>query len=765
MPKTLIIEPDLDLLTQMSSTLEQEGFKTSGSTTSTQGLDIARILKPDLIILDKELAAEDNYQLLSILRNDSSTASARIIVTTNQQIESSDSNRELSSIVEGKSAKEVKKLNTYIDALKAIWADKIINPEEEIYLQNKAQILGLTPDECLQIESAIMGFPKELALGLENGADAYILKPGDFNSFKAIIYGQVAKQKELHGVEDTVNRLIEILEGSVDIVTVIDADLENLYYLNQHGRDLLNIQSNRELHLQGLDKNDPKAKENMLIFKDSLPHWSLKLIHDIGIPHAKKHGSWRGETAIISCDGKEIPISQVIQAHKDINGSVDYFSSIMRDITEIKKTSEELSFKEQELRKTNQRFNKLATNVPGVIFQMSLSKGKTIEFPYMSPTCDSFFNVSADKTRENPKTILNLIHPEDAEEFYVTMNESAKHLTDWYWEGRIILNEDTRWLHCIAKPEELLDGMILWDGILTDSTGRKRAEKERDFMEIQLRHAQKMESIGQLAAGVAHEINTPVQYVGDNIRFIGDYFDEIKALLNQLLLLHENTCKGEISEKLIKSISKSIKNSDLEFLLEEIPLAIKQSLEGVSSVSRIVQSMKDFSHPGTSKKIQVDLNNIIASTITVSRNEWKYVAEMEKDFDNHLPQVCCLPDEFNQVILNLILNACHAIQEKEGENSSNLGKISVKTYQKDQYAVVEVTDTGIGIPPEIQSKVFDPFFTTKKVGKGTGQGLAIVHSVITDKHAGTVTFNTIPGSGSTFIVKIPIDPKEKTVNT
>lgn len=767
MPKALILEPNIDLLTCMADALENEGFKVSGSTTSTQGLDIARILRPDIIILDYKLAEEDNYRLLSILNNDQSTAAARVIVNTDKKTnyQNDVKNEEIIKLLEGKINRADKKYQIYIDAVRAIWADKIINEEEETFLINKAILLEISQMECNLIENAIIGFPKELATGLENGAHAYILKPSpnDLGTFITIIHAQIAKKKELQGVEETVQRLIEILDCSIDIVAVTDIKLENLFYLNQQGRDLLHINGPKEIQFQGFQECK-EAQETMNSLRKCFPAWTIELLKDEGIPIAIKSGSWKGETALITQDGREIPTSQLIQVHKNSKGNVGYISTIIRDITEIKKKTEELSIKEQELRETNQRFNKLAANVPGVIFQMSRLNKSPILFPYMSPACEGFFGHSFEEIEENPNLFLSLIHPEDAENFYKSMEVSSKQKRPLFWEGRIQIKDRTIWLNCLARPEELGDGSILWDGILTDSTARKTAEKERDFMEIQLRHGQKLESIGQLAAGVAHEINTPVQYVGDNIRFIGDYFKDLGELINKLLLLHKSCLSNKKDEKLISNIDKFIGNLDLDFLLEEIPLAIKQSLEGVSSVSKIVQSMKDFSHPGTAKKIHIDLNNIIASTITVSRNEWKYVAEMEKNFDLSLPPVWCLPDEFNQAMLNLILNACHAIQDKEGENSSKLGKIAIKTYHNKSYAFVEISDSGIGIKKEIHNKIFDPFFTTKKVGKGTGQGLAIAHSVIKDKHDGTIEFQSDFGQGTTFIIKIPIDPLEKTSN-
>ncbi|MBI3300896.1 MAG: HAMP domain-containing histidine kinase [Deltaproteobacteria bacterium] len=173
-------------------------------------------------------------------------------------------------------------------------------------------------------------------------------------------------------------------------------------------------------------------------------------------------------------------------------------------------------------------------------------------------------------------------------------------------------------------------------------------------------------------------------------------------------------------------------------------------------MTKIVRAMKEFSHPGSEEKVETDLNRAIETTITVARNEWKYVAELATDLDSSLPPVPCLPGEFNQVILNLIINAAHAIAVVVSEGSTSKGTITVSTRHDGDWAEIRVSDTGTGIPEAIRAKIFAPFFTTKEVGKGTGQGLAIAHSVIVDKHKGTIGFETEVGRGTTFIIRLPL---------
>jgi PAS domain S-box-containing protein len=278
----------------------------------------------------------------------------------------------------------------------------------------------------------------------------------------------------------------------------------------------------------------------------------------------------------------------------------------------------------------------------------------------------------------------------------------------------------------------------------------------RRQLESQLARRQKLEAIGQLAAGIAHEINTPTQYIGDNIRFLQDAFGDLRALLTQYKALLQATRAGAFSSPLLRQIETTAAHLDSEFLIEEIPQAIQQSLEGIERVTKIVQAMKVFSHPGMGHKIPIDLNRAIESTITVARNEWKHIAEVALDLDPALPLVPCLPDEINQVVLNLIVNAAHAIADVVDAPSTEKGGIAVRTRQEPDGIVLSITDTGSGIPAAIRDRIFDPFFTTKAVGKGTGQGLAIAYDVIVRKHAGTITFDTVEGEGTTFIVRLPL---------
>jgi signal transduction histidine kinase len=285
---------------------------------------------------------------------------------------------------------------------------------------------------------------------------------------------------------------------------------------------------------------------------------------------------------------------------------------------------------------------------------------------------------------------------------------------------------------------------------------RERANQEARQLETELRQSQKLESVGQLAAGIAHEINTPTQYVTDNMHFLRDAFQEVLGAVEGYKLELESRARVEDGPG--QALAGASVKIDLEFFRTEIPRALGESLEGLSRVSTIVKAMKSFSHP-SSEMTPGNLNAAIESTTTVARSEWKYVADLELDLAPDLPAVPCLLSEFNQVVLNMLVNAAHAIAARPaapGESSAPKGKIRISTRLAGNQAEIRISDTGTGIPPHVLPRIFDPFFTTKEVGKGTGQGLAIAHNVIVRKHSRSIDVETTPGVGTTFVVRLPL---------
>jgi signal transduction histidine kinase len=275
-------------------------------------------------------------------------------------------------------------------------------------------------------------------------------------------------------------------------------------------------------------------------------------------------------------------------------------------------------------------------------------------------------------------------------------------------------------------------------------------------LQMQLAHMQKLESLGQLAAGIAHEINTPTQYVGDNLRFLQQAFDDLGRLLEKYTGLLRATKAGFVSAQIISELEAAAEEADVDYLSKEIPNAIQETLEGIERVSKIVRAMKDFSPCTDEEKKAINLNQAIENTITVAQNEWKYVAEVETDFDPSLTLVPCIPGDIKQVILHMIVNAAHAIDVVDGNGIGSKGIINIVTRRVGEWAEIRISDTGSGIPEHIKPRIFDPFFTTKEVGKGTGQGLAISHSIVVEKHCGTITVDSQIGRGTTFIIRLPM---------
>ena len=278
--------------------------------------------------------------------------------------------------------------------------------------------------------------------------------------------------------------------------------------------------------------------------------------------------------------------------------------------------------------------------------------------------------------------------------------------------------------------------------------------QERERMAIELRLAQKLESVGRLAAGIAHEINTPIQYVGDSVSFLQSADADLRKLRTEYRRAIGRLVDHEPAQDVLPGLEALESNLDLEFLSQEIPRAFERTLDGVERVAAIVRAMKEFAHPDSAQHEYADLNHALATTLTVARTEYKYHAEVQTRF-GELPEVNCNVGELNQVFLNLIVNAAHALAES-GKDSST-GRITIVTAAAGDQVTISITDNGCGIPQENLDKVFDPFFTTKPVGRGTGQGLAIARSIIAEKHGGRIDVHSVVGTGTTFTLYLPVN--------
>jgi two-component system, NtrC family, sensor kinase len=295
---------------------------------------------------------------------------------------------------------------------------------------------------------------------------------------------------------------------------------------------------------------------------------------------------------------------------------------------------------------------------------------------------------------------------------------------------------------------EILAGSKVLRGLMLDISEVRRLGRE-------LASAQKLESVGRLAAGVAHEINTPVQFVSDNVQFVRTSMTDMAMVIKAYRDLKDATqFSGDVVEA-VRMADEAEKAADLDYILQNAPQALDTSIEGLARIATIVRSMKEFAYPDQAQKTMADLNQAIRSTLVVAHNEYRHVAELRAQFDD-LPAIPCFLGEINQVVLNLLVNASHAISDVV-KNTGELGKLDVRTRLDGNEVEISISDTGAGIPESARDKIFDPFFTTKEVGKGTGQGLSISRSVIVNKHGGTLRFESECGKGTTFFIRLPIN--------
>jgi signal transduction histidine kinase len=357
----------------------------------------------------------------------------------------------------------------------------------------------------------------------------------------------------------------------------------------------------------------------------------------------------------------------------------------------------------------------------------------------MAPQAARMFDCSQDELR-GAGFLSTLLHPEDSARIsdaiqqFLNGGGRASEPLDY----RLVTKAD-RLIHARTFLSSADGNRIR--GITLDVT-------RQTVLEAELRQAQKLESVGRLAAGVAHEINTPIQFIGDNLTFtreaVASLFELVEAQHQAL------QCTAELA----RQSDEAMEHADLTFLKEQMPSAIEAALEGVKRVALIVRSMRAFSYPNQTAHVSYDLRHAIESTLEIARNEYKYVADVKLELEAVPPVLCC-SGEINQAILNVVVNASHAIAEAV-DGTPNRGTLTVALHRDRTHAIISISDTGRGIPADVRERIFEQFFTTKAVGKGTGQGLALARTVIVDNHGGSITFDTKLDRGTTFHLRIPI---------
>ena len=457
------------------------------------------------------------------------------------------------------------------------------------------------------------------------------------------------------------------------------------------------------------------------------------------------------EMTLLRKNGTEFPVELSVAAVKLREKWVSI--AVIRDVTGRQRAQEALKRSEERLNLALESAHMGTWDLDFVTDSVWRSRLHDQIFGYDSPVAHWSHN-----------TFLDRLVPEDREKYrkdQQRFNETGEVRSEY----RIIrANDQTqRWISIQGKIYfDNQNKPIRMMGLVVDITDRKLADAERQNTEAQSSLSQKLESVGRLASGVAHEINTPMQFITDNTQFLKRAVTSLTEVLGAYRAVNETVASGNKREEALALARATEETNEMEYLLSEIPRTFDETMSGLHRVTQIIKSLKEFSHPNQSAKQPADLNKAIDTTIVVSRHEWKYVAEVVTEFDPDLPVIPLRIDEMNQVFLNLIVNAAHAIGDALKLRKEAKGVITIRTKQDGTHVLVDVQDNGTGIPESAQPHIFEPFFTTKGVGKGTGQGLAIIRTIVVKNHGGTITFTTEPGKGTTFHIRLPIPTPAET---
>jgi len=525
-------------------------------------------------------------------------------------------------------------------------------------------------------------------------------------------------------------KFMSVIESTPEAIVVLNAD-GNILYINHAFEAISGMGSS-----QAVDQ-----------YYDALAR-KLYAYGDHGIPWDKiKAGeSWTESIPYKGRDGGFRLMDQSISPIRSESGEIINYVVFSRDVTEERELEISARWADERLR----------LSIDGMVDGLTLwdvrmaSDGSIQEFVCSEANPAALMMLGkerGDAVGRSVRELLKGVEDRDPYELFLRVHDRGESLT--------VDN-----LHLLKGNQRLILTIHVWP-IGTGVACHLRDVTQQLELETQLRQAQKLEAVGSLAAGIAHEINTPIQFVGDNIRFLADSFSGLMSVLE-----HHRKCREKMASLLgereeLQQLRDLDKQVDVDYLKTEIPLAVEQSLEGVSRVSTIVRAMKDFSHIDEREMVLADINQMLDTTLTVARNELKYVADVVKDLAPDLPAIECFRNDLNQVFLNLLINAAHAIQDVVGDDAGKRrGTITVKTRRDGDSVVISISDTGSGIPDSIRDRIFEHFFTTKEVGKGTGQGLSIARSIVVEKHKGAITFDSEIGKGTTFYIRLPITRKE-----
>jgi predicted ATPase/signal transduction histidine kinase len=401
-----------------------------------------------------------------------------------------------------------------------------------------------------------------------------------------------------------------------------------------------------------------------------------------------------------------------------------------------------------ELAASRGQLQALIETVNAVPWEMDIA---TFQFTYVGPQGENLLGFPTHAWTA-PGFFERRLHPDDTSRALEAVRGALESGQGQDIEFRLIgQNGRPVWVRNVLTVRDYAGNLVL-RGMILDQTKRKQ-------LEMELQQAQKLESVGRLASGIAHEINTPIQFVHDSVHFIREAMSDLAGVVTQYRQLCTALTGDPHWEPQAAALRRAEEAADVDYILENAPPAIERSLDGLGRVAAIVRSMKEFAHPDGGSQAPADINKAIENTLIIARNEYKYVAVLTSEL-GELPKVVCHLGELSQVVLNIVVNAAHAIADVV-RGSGEKGGITVRTWRDADEAVIAIGDTGGGIPENVRDRIFDPFFTTKEVGRGTGQGLAIAHAVVVAKHGGTLTFETTIGVGTTFFVRLPVSGKPK----
>ncbi|MCC6624632.1 MAG: hypothetical protein IT385_25510 [Deltaproteobacteria bacterium] len=391
----------------------------------------------------------------------------------------------------------------------------------------------------------------------------------------------------------------------------------------------------------------------------------------------------------------------------------------------------------RELKKSREQYRALLETTRSIPWELDRHDQR---FRYVGPQLPELIGLGMEGCLAHG-FLASRLHPSDRDLVLVSLGPDGPSEVDAHLRMRRA-DGGHAWLRLIGSASE--DGIMR--GTMFDVT-------QTHELELQLRQAQKLESVGRLASGVAHEINTPVQFVNDSVHFVRDAMRDLGTFVARSEAVARSLADGSARPEAGAELLDARDELDVPYLLDAVPSALDRAADGLGRIADIVRSMKEFAHPDQKELRPVDINHALATTLTIARNEYKYVADVTTEL-GELPPVPCRGGEMNQVFLNLVVNAAHAIAERVAEGER--GRITITTRVDGTFVEIAIGDTGTGIPEAIRDRIFDPFFTTKEVGKGTGQGLSISRSVV-EKHGGELRFETELGRGTTFFVRLPIE--------